>query len=326
MSATITATDLFAGAGGSSEGLRQAGISVVTAANHDPIAVATHKANHPDTEHRCADLSETDWRSFPRTQVLWLSPSCVWHARSGGRKRPPADVERMRADAGAMDRATAFAAIEAAEVHRYPIIFVENVPEFQAWTLYRWWLDGLRALGYHVQPMVLDAYDFGEAQHRKRWFLAATFDGLHIDLTPPYVPVRNAAAIIDDHPLERVTRPLYVSPQIDAITEREVQHLVTYRRNARPHRTDRRPLATITAGGNHHAVALVDGRGRQWHRLLTDRECARAQGFPDSYEFVGTKTPVPDLHGPVRRQIGNAVPVGIARWFGERAIEALEAA
>jgi DNA (cytosine-5)-methyltransferase 1 len=85
-------------------------------------------------------------------------------------------------------------------------------------------------------------------------------------------------------------------------------------------------LATITAGGNHHAVALVDSLGRQWHRLLTDRECARAQGFPDSYEFVGTRTPVPELHGPVRRQIGNAVPVGIARWFGERAIEALGAA
>ena len=319
----ITATDLFAGAGGSSEGLRQAGIRIVMAANHSRIAVATHQKNHPDTEHRCADLSETDWRTFPSTHVGWISPSCVWHARSGGRKRPPAEVERLRADAGAIDRATAFAAIEAAEVHRYPVLIIENVVEFRDWSLYPWWLDGLRALGYTVHPMVLDAFDFGHAQHRKRLFIAATLDGVDMDLTPPAVQASHADTIIDPDPGARVTRVLYVSPQIDAIEDRDVLHLVTYRRNARPHRIDRRPLATVTAGGNHHAVALVDARGRQWHRLLTDRECARAQGFPDSYEFVGTKYPLPDRHGPVKRQIGNAVPVGIARWFGERASQAL---
>lgn len=318
-----TVTDLFSGAGGSSEGLRQAGMDIVIAANHSPVAVATHQLNHPDTEHRCADLSETDWRTFPSTQVAWISPSCVWHARCGGRKRPPAHVERLRADAGAIDRATAFAVIEAAEVHRYPILFVENVPEFADWSLYPWWLEGLRALGYVVQTMVLDAADFGHSQHRIRLFIVATLDGLRIDLTPPNVAPRYADAIVDPDPGSLVTRRLYVSPQIDAIQDRDVLHLVTYRRNARPHRVDRRALATVTAGGNHHAVALVDERGRQWHRLLTDRECARAQGFPDSYEFVGTKWPLPDRHAPVKRQIGNAVPVGIARWLGERATECL---
>jgi DNA (cytosine-5)-methyltransferase 1 len=232
-------------------------------------------------------------------------------------------VERLRADAGAIDRATAFAVIEAAEVHRYPIIFVENVPEFRDWSLYPWWLDGLRTLGYDVHPMILDAADFGHAQHRKRLFIVATIDGLRIDLTPPCVAPLYADTIVDPDPGERVTRHLYVSPQIDAIRDRNVMHLVTYRRNAKPHRADRRALATVTAGGNHHAVALVDDRGQQWHRLLTDRECARAQGFPDSYEFVGTKWPLPGRHGPVKRQIGNAVPVGIARWLGERATEAL---
>ena len=45
----MRAVDLFAGAGGFSEGARMAGLEVVWAANHWPVAVEWHAANHPDT-------------------------------------------------------------------------------------------------------------------------------------------------------------------------------------------------------------------------------------------------------------------------------------
>lgn len=312
----IDATDLFAGGGGSTTGLAQAGIRVAIAANHWPVALATHKLNHPDIEHRSDNLHEVDWRTYPSTDLLWASPSCVWHARAGGRRRPPAEIERLRKDAGAIDRATAYAVIEAAEVHKYPVIVVENVPEFRDWSLYPWWLDGLRQLGYEqLDTLVLDAADYGHAQTRKRLFIVAARDGLRIDLTPPRMRRIVAADILDPDPGKLVTRRLYVTPQIEQIHDEGVPHLVTYRRNARPRRADAHPLATITAGGNHHGVAVVE-RGRAWHRMVTNRECARAQGFPDSYEFVGTRA-------EVKRQIGNAVPVGIARWLGERITAAI---
>lgn len=311
----ITATDLFCGGGGSSEGLRQAGWHVEIAANHSPLAVQTHTLNHPDTEHRTKDLSELDWRSFPSTTLLWGSPSCRRQGRAAGRKAPSVDVELRREDDGAIDRATAFAIIAAAEVHLYPVIIVENVPEFMAWTLYPWFLDGLRTLGYRVEVLVLDAADFGHAQNRKRMFAVAT-RGVDVDLTLPTLAPVTAAEILDPHPGKPVSRRLYVSPQIDEIEDEGVTHLVTYRRNARPRRADRHQLATITAGGNHHAIAtIIDGVPH--HRLVSNRECARAQGFPDSYQFLGN-------HDDVKRLIGNAVPVGIARLLGERVAAAIE--
>ena len=281
-------------------------------ANHWPVAVATHQKNHADTEHVCANLSETDYRTFPRTAALWASPSCVWHARSGGRKQPSAEVERLRADQGAIDRATAFAVIAAAEVHGYEAIVVENVPEFARWTLFGWWLDGLAALGYRYQSAVLDAAAVpgAVAQTRKRWFGVFTRTG-DVDLSLPAVATPPASTILDPNLGRPVTRRLYVSPQIDQITEPGVPHLVTYRRHARALRADRHPLATVTAGGNHHAVATLDEDGRAFHRMLTNRERARAQGFPDSYQWCGTAD-------EVRRQIGNAVAVPVASFIGSR--------
>lgn len=73
----LTLTDLFAGAGGSSTGaLAVPGISIRVASNHWGLAIESHAANHPDAEHIQADLSQIDPRRFPRTDLLWASPSC----------------------------------------------------------------------------------------------------------------------------------------------------------------------------------------------------------------------------------------------------------
>ncbi|CAA0813620.1 DNA (cytosine-5)-methyltransferase 1 [Striga hermonthica] len=52
-------------------------------------------------------------------------------------------------------------------------------------------------------------------------------------------------------------------------------------------------------------------------RIVTVRECARSQGFPDSYKFSGTV-----LHK--HRQIGNAVPPPLAYALGRKLKEAVE--
>jgi DNA (cytosine-5)-methyltransferase 1 len=85
------------------------------------------------------------------------------------------------------------------------------------------------------------------------------------------------------------------------------------------------PLTTVSAQGYHHAlVAAPDGwqHGQPLsihdltYRMITSREQARVQRFPDEYLLCGT----PDQ---VRLQAGNAVAVNVARWIGERLADVL---
>lgn len=73
--------DLFAGGGGASVGIEAAlGRRVDVAINHDPVALAVHKVNHPETEHLEADIWEVKPREATKgrpVDVLWASPDCT---------------------------------------------------------------------------------------------------------------------------------------------------------------------------------------------------------------------------------------------------------
>lgn len=308
-------TDLFAGGGGSSEGIRSAGQHVVIATNHWPVAVATHQKNHPGTEHRTADLNNTNFGSYPRTRALWASPSCTKHSVTSRSKQGTAEEELRRDTADKVDRATAFAVLAATEIHGYDAVVVENVPKFLRWVLFPAWLSGMHALGYREQVVTLDAAEVGPvpaAQDRPRVFMVFTRDG-RVNLVPdpvsrtPAISILDTANGWDDPAMSRS----YVAPQIATITEPGVPHLVTYRRNARARRADSSQLQTLCAGGRHHAVATLADDGAAMLRWLTVRELARAQGFPDTYQFVGNDS-------QVRRQIGNAVAVNVATFLATR--------
>jgi DNA (cytosine-5)-methyltransferase 1 len=62
-------------------------------------------------------------------------------------------------------------------------------------------------------------------------------------------------------------------------------------------------------------LALDDGSLRYY----TVRESARIQTFPDGYSFIGSWT-------ENMRQIGNAVPVRLARVIGDSVVNQLERA
>jgi DNA (cytosine-5)-methyltransferase 1 len=64
------AIDLFAGAGGLSLGLEQAGFDVAAAVEYDPVHAATHEFNFPNTKVLCADVAAPLEASEVRAAVV----------------------------------------------------------------------------------------------------------------------------------------------------------------------------------------------------------------------------------------------------------------
>ncbi|MEU1309441.1 DNA cytosine methyltransferase [Streptomyces cinnamoneus] len=194
---SITFTDIFCGAGGSSTGLVAAGLELRLAANHWQRAIETHAANHQDADHLCADINNYDMRRLPRTDILWASPICTEISPAGGRKRTRGQIA-LELDGHVPDaawertRATAYDVIRATEVHRYKAVLCENVLEFVTdWELFGWWRSGMEMLGYNSQVIsVSSAHIGGEGnapapQWRDRIYVVYTRKGIPVpDLRP----------------------------------------------------------------------------------------------------------------------------------------------
>lgn len=180
--------DLFAGGGGASCGIEQGmGRPVDVAVNHDPLAVAMHEINHPNTTHFCESVfkvSPIDATGNMPVGLLWLSPDCTHHSKAKGGK----PVSNGR-------RGLAWVGVKWARRCRPRVIMAENVEEFADWgplteqgrpcqvrkgKTFREWVKQLERLGYEVQHRVLHACDYGAPTIRKRLFVIARCDGRKI--------------------------------------------------------------------------------------------------------------------------------------------------
>jgi DNA (cytosine-5)-methyltransferase 1 len=200
---SLTFTDIFCGAGGSSTGLVAAGLELKLAANHWQRAIETHAANHPTADHLCADVNNYDMRRLPATDILWASPICTELSPAGGRRRKArasaagpgqfALEDHGHVPDAAFDRtrATFWDVIRAAEVHRYRAVLVENVMEAADWELFDIWLAGMRTLGYRHQFVSLSSAHAGgdgnapAPQWRDRIYIVLTLEGIPLPDVEP---------------------------------------------------------------------------------------------------------------------------------------------
>lgn len=213
---TVRAIDLFAGAGGLSEGLRQAcerlGRSLdLDAVNHWDTAIETHQANHQDATH---------WRD----DVMDLNPAEVVdsdetvHVLTGGAECTHFSSARGGVPVSEQKRMPMFRILDWVDALEPQLILLENVKEIRSWgpvvngratrnaTLWNAWLETLRdELEYNISHRVINCADYGDATSRRRLFILATRSGDPVWPTPTHAetgrgdrePWRTAADIID---------------------------------------------------------------------------------------------------------------------------------
>lgn len=177
--------DNFAGGGGASTGIRAAlGREVDIAINHDPAAIAMHRANHPTAYHYCEDVWKVDPIEACKGRpvgLAWFSPDCKHFSKAKGGK--PVDKKI---------RGLAWVAVRWAKKVRPRVIMLENVEEFVTWgpigddnqpvkelagQTFEQFVRQLKRLGYKVEWRELRACDYGAPTTRKRFFLIARCDG-----------------------------------------------------------------------------------------------------------------------------------------------------
>lgn len=210
--------DNFAGGGGASTGIELAvGRSVDVAINHDPDAIAMHKANHTGTKHYCEsvwDVDPVEVCAGRPVGLAWFSPDCKHFSKAKGAKPVEKEI-----------RGLAWIAVRWARLVRPRVIILENVEEFTTWgplidnrpdpkrkgQTFRRFIHALKRYGYRVEWNELRACDYGAPTIRKRFFLIARCDEMpivwpeptHGDPSSLFVvggvlqPWRTAAEIID---------------------------------------------------------------------------------------------------------------------------------
>jgi DNA (cytosine-5)-methyltransferase 1 len=191
------AADLFAGGGGLSLGLEQAGYRVVLAADHDAEAVETHRHHHAGLTLDC-DLGDADQIAAlagmikdSGVELVAGGPPCQPFSKAGRSKirhrvrhglRPEHDERR--------DLWRSF--LEIIQLARPAAVIMENVPDMaldREMFILRTMVHELETLGYAVEERVVEALRYGVPQFRQSLFLVALEKGIAFDWPQP-VPER----------------------------------------------------------------------------------------------------------------------------------------
>jgi DNA (cytosine-5)-methyltransferase 1 len=288
MSNELTIVDMFCGAGGTGQGIKETleelGMKArIFAINHWDIAVSTHAKNIPEAEHICESIEKVDpLVLIPKGKIdlLWASPECTHFSLARG-KKPVSDQKR----------ASPWRIVEWLEKMDVKRLIVENVREFANWgpvnssgypikakkgTIFRAFLHAIRSLGYTVNWQILNCANYGDPTTRRRFFLQAVKgrgkiawpDPTHMEYADNIfgLPKWRSAREIIDWSLHGKSIFLRKRPLADA-TLRRIAHgitrfwqpyadpfLVLLQGTGRSRSLDK-PLPTVTASG-HHAMLI----------------------------------------------------------------------
>lgn len=336
-----TAIDLFSGAGGLTQGLKQAGFNVVGAVESVAAYADSYRMNHPKTNLKERDITKIDPADYMKELGLKVGeldllagcPPCQGYSTIGTRNRGKRNDPRNELVYEVLRFAIAF---------QPKTIMMENVPALNNDDRLERLVGKLEELGYKVDHKVLKMSNYGVPQARRRMImLASRFDEIEVlkqELDEDKMKtVRNAIAFLppkgdSNDPLHDATdnRSDKVKSRIAMIPKDggsrsdlgEEHQLECHKRTSGFRDVYGRmawdkPSPTITGGCNNPS------KGRFLHpeenRVITLREAALLQTFPPDYKFSfkSGKT-------GIAMMIGNALPPTFIEFHARKLIKHLQ--
>lgn len=283
--------DLFAGCGGLSLGLKDAGINVVLGVEKWEAARLVYEHN---LKHECANLDLEDVNIAVehiikfRPDIIAGGPPCQDYSSAGKRK------EGARADL-----TVSYGEIICSIRPRWALM--ENVPLARKSYSYNAYRQLLIDSGYGLTEVVLDASYYGVPQARKRFFsigLLGAEDGFLIE------------TIMSKKGSSQTTIREFFGDTLGL--EHYYRHPRSYARRGvysidEPSATIRGVNRPIPGGYPGHPLDSSSDFSKI--RPLTTKERALIQTFPREFELLGPKS-------AQEQMIGNAVPVNLGRVIG----------
>lgn len=168
---TLTLMDWFCGAGGSSQGAHAVpGVEVTRAANHWDLAIESHTANFPKTDHWKGDIRDAPVENWPVCDLFWASPECTKWSLARGKKRTfhntlqgelwsskTAQDEEDERSRALMDEVPQYLAGVQRRGGLVLAGVVENVIDEREWDQWDRWLTDIRNLGYKTRVIALNS-------------------------------------------------------------------------------------------------------------------------------------------------------------------------
>jgi DNA (cytosine-5)-methyltransferase 1 len=302
MSQKLKTIDLFAGIGGVRIAFERQGFETVFANDFDKNCKTTYDLNFSKQKMVCEDITKITSNSLPKYDILLGGFPCQPFSIAGYRKGFQ--------DSGRGD--LFFKILDILRDTKPQAFLLENVKNLKSHdkgeTL-KYIVSQLHKLGYYVSYQVMNTMEYGNLpQNRERIYIVGFLSqsSFNAFTFPNKVELQTKLENIYE---KHVEEKYYYSPasKIYPFLDKEITRQNTvyqWRRvYVRENKNGVSPTLTANMGTGGHNVPII--RDKKGIRKLTPRECARLQGFPDSYKFPK----VADSH--LYKQIGNSVSIPV---------------
>ena len=297
--------DLFAGIGGMRIPFEELGGHCVFTSEFDKFAQQTYETNFG--EMPSGDITKIDEKGIPSHDILIAGFPCQAFSNAGLKK-------------GFEDtRGTLFFDIARILKHHKPEAFLlENVKGLRSHDSGNTLTTIIKVLNgdlkYHLHVEVLNAKHFGLPQNRERIFIVGFKKQTDFQFPEPPMTKTRLGDILHKRTSDKFTISdrIWASHQIRKKRAREKGHGFGYSLFNR----DSEYTSTISARYYKDGSEILIEQKDKNPRMLTPREAARLQGFPEDFE-------IPVSNNQAYKQFGNAVPVNVIRALARVIIEAL---